>query len=433
MSVPLREHQIQDDRVILDRLGLEPALLAVIGNVDSVPFFLQSLLEGAYQSSIVFDQEDAHGTPRKGAELRKVGERGVTRAIPSPNSARQFPPVWYPHGALKAYESWEFALISASKRRTILVAASAGAEADRSLAALGAEFLPVDVQLLQSRIPVPALSLHEVHDEEVLQLLQFRKAKTVGGRDRRIQVDRGLDFRVPALGQFAPEGGIRWAEFQHKVDPARPFERPIDQVEGTIGGEDKHHAFVYFNSVEGAQEHRLIVGLVDSLPIAQGDIHVVEKNDPAFVDGEQLLNAVIGARLPVSVGSDQTPLPHPPPALLPDPAAGRSLPIPRRAHQQDAAPRPAAILRDLGQVRPLQVPDRVFPKCVDLVLGEHRRLPWRFLVALATQRNTKELDVLRTADGGKNVGPIVLLVVVTEQHAAETHAFDFKYPHTQVH
>src|SRR5262249_38149732 len=109
------------------------------------------------------------------------------------------------------------------------------------------------------------------------------------------------------------------------------------------------------------------------------------------------------------------------------------LPVTGGSPKQYAAPRSPAVLGDFGEVGPLQVADCVSPKCVDLILGEHRRLTWRFLVALATQCYAKELDVLRTADGGEDVGPVGLLIVVSEQHAAETHAFNFKNPHTEVH
>ena len=52
-----------------DERRIEPrtdtAFFAVERYINGVPFFLQPLLEGAHQGSVVFDQEDAHGTPRR--------------------------------------------------------------------------------------------------------------------------------------------------------------------------------------------------------------------------------------------------------------------------------------------------------------------------------------------------------------------------------
>jgi len=64
--------------------------------------------------------------------------------------------------------------------RTIFAAATgARTETHGTLAALGAEFLPIDIELLEGRVPIPPLGFHEVHNEEVFQLFQLGETATV--------------------------------------------------------------------------------------------------------------------------------------------------------------------------------------------------------------------------------------------------------------
>jgi hypothetical protein len=65
MAVDLGEHQIENDRVVSDRFRFEAAFFTVVGDINGVAFFLQSLPEGANERSVIFNQEDAHGPPRK--------------------------------------------------------------------------------------------------------------------------------------------------------------------------------------------------------------------------------------------------------------------------------------------------------------------------------------------------------------------------------
>ena len=90
-------------------------------------------------------------------------------------------------------------------------------------------------------------------------------------------------------------------EVKDQIDPAWPFECPVDQIQRAIGREDENDPFVHGDAVEGAEKNRLILALVDGVAIAQGDVHVVEKDDAALVDAEEFLDAVAGASLPVSV------------------------------------------------------------------------------------------------------------------------------------
>src|SRR5262245_53103952 len=68
------------------------------------------------------------------------------------------------------------------KRNVVLVAAEDAfglAEAQPPLRPAG-QFRPVDVELFQRPVPLPALGLHEAHDQKVFQLLDFSKAVALG-------------------------------------------------------------------------------------------------------------------------------------------------------------------------------------------------------------------------------------------------------------
>ena len=55
---PLREHEVQEDQLVLLALcGPEP-VLAVLGDIDRVPFVLKTLAQRARQRALVFDEQD---------------------------------------------------------------------------------------------------------------------------------------------------------------------------------------------------------------------------------------------------------------------------------------------------------------------------------------------------------------------------------------
>jgi hypothetical protein len=57
----LRQHQIENDDVVVGRLGLVSALFAVVGDIHGKTFFFQSLTEGSNQRLVIFNKQDTHG------------------------------------------------------------------------------------------------------------------------------------------------------------------------------------------------------------------------------------------------------------------------------------------------------------------------------------------------------------------------------------
>jgi hypothetical protein len=55
------EHQVEDDRVVLDRLRLPQALLAVAGEVDGHPLALEAAPEQPGHLRFVLEDQHAHG------------------------------------------------------------------------------------------------------------------------------------------------------------------------------------------------------------------------------------------------------------------------------------------------------------------------------------------------------------------------------------
>ena len=55
------QHQVEDDRVIVDHLRLRAGLAAFVQDVDGVPFLEQSLFDEARDLSVVLDHQNAHG------------------------------------------------------------------------------------------------------------------------------------------------------------------------------------------------------------------------------------------------------------------------------------------------------------------------------------------------------------------------------------
>src|SRR5262249_37642739 len=149
-------------------------------------------------------------------------------------------------------------------------------------------------------------------------------------------------------------------------EPAGTLERPVDQLRGAVAREDEDDALLDGDAIEGAEEDRLVLGLAHGLAVAQGQVHVVEEDDAAALDAEEVGDAVGGAGLAVRVRSDQAPFPATAAALLPDPATGHGLAVARRPHEQHAASGPAAVLLDAAQVARLQVANGIPPQDLGL-------------------------------------------------------------------
>src|SRR5262249_60037564 len=105
------------------------------------------------------------------------------------------------------------------------------------------------------------------------------------------------------------------------VDRAGPLESPVDQTEATIGREYKDNAVFHFDAVEGGQENRLVLGLIDTVTVAQRQIHVVEENDASALHAEQpphrAFRITSAPRLPISIRRDNAILPVAPIAFFP--------------------------------------------------------------------------------------------------------------------
>src|SRR5262249_24979195 len=149
------------------------------------------------------------------------------------------------------------------------------------------QFLAVDIELLQRPRPVPGPAVHEVHDEQVLQLLNLSKAEAIRGGDGTGEVEVGADVVVPALHELTAQVCVGDLEVQHDIEPARPLESPVDELGSAVAGENEHHALIDTNAVQSAEEDRLILGFVNGLAIAQGQVHVIEEDDAAALAAEQ--------------------------------------------------------------------------------------------------------------------------------------------------
>jgi hypothetical protein len=70
---------------------------------------------------------------------------------------------------------------------------------------------------------------------------------------------------MPALHEATAQAGIRQPEMKHQIEPAGALESAIDEIEGTVGREDKDHAFIDADAVERGQEDRLVItGMKDT-------------------------------------------------------------------------------------------------------------------------------------------------------------------------
>src|SRR5262245_57847299 len=241
--------------------------------------------------------------------------------------------------------------------------------------------LAVCLKLLDRLGPAPAPRVGVMHDQQVLQLLDLGKAVAVRVGDGAIEAQVRADVAMPALHERPAQVRAGRLEVQDHVDAARTFERPIDEVDRAIGGEDVDDAFLDADAVESGEKNGLVFGFVDPVAVAQGDVHIVEEDDAAALDGEEsahgLFRIAAPPRLPIGVGRDNAILPAATAALVPDPAAGHRLAVARSAREQDAAPRPAAEGANLLQPAAFQVADRVFPEDVGVGRGQDGRLARR--------------------------------------------------------
>ena len=57
---PARQHQIEDDGVVVDGPRLLAGHAALMQDVDGVPFLVEAALDETGDLAIVFDYEDAH-------------------------------------------------------------------------------------------------------------------------------------------------------------------------------------------------------------------------------------------------------------------------------------------------------------------------------------------------------------------------------------
>src|SRR5262249_56445037 len=86
----------------------------------------------------------------------------------------------------------------------LFAVAAAVAEADVA-ARPAAQFAAVDVELLQRPLPVPLARVHVAHHQQVLQLLDLRKAEALRRGDGGAHVQAAEDVLVPALDQLPPQ------------------------------------------------------------------------------------------------------------------------------------------------------------------------------------------------------------------------------------
>src|SRR2546422_6268560 len=137
---------------------------------------------------------------------------------------------------------------------------------------------------------------------------------------------------MPALEQLAAEIGAGQLEVQNDVDASGPAKGAVDQVQRAVGGENVDDAFLGVQAVQGSEEDGLVLGFVDGLPVAQGQIHVVEEDDAAALDAEQGADSLLCAaanlsRLLIVGRRNDAPFPAAAATLFPDPAAGHGLAV----------------------------------------------------------------------------------------------------------
>src|SRR5436853_7183912 len=95
------------------------------------------------------------------------------------------------------------------------------------------------------------------------------------------------DLFVPGFDKPPAQAGIGPLEVEYQVEPPRTLESSIDQVEGAVGGEDKHDSLIHTDAIERGEEHGLVVCLLDRFAVAKGLVHIVKENNAAALDGEE--------------------------------------------------------------------------------------------------------------------------------------------------
>ncbi len=81
-AVLLREHDIEDDEVVIGRPGLVIRFLAVQRGINGEPFFFEALFEGPHHGLVIFDEENAHvATPFKRVVSRSLSVVSYDRAL----------------------------------------------------------------------------------------------------------------------------------------------------------------------------------------------------------------------------------------------------------------------------------------------------------------------------------------------------------------
>ncbi len=191
--------------------------------------------------------------------------------------------------------------------------------------------------------------------------------------------------------------------------------------ERAVGREDVYHALVHVDTVERAQEHGLIVGLFHGVPVAERDVHVVEEDDAAAVDREEILHRLNRvARLPrglVGVRAHFLVFEAQPEALVQEPAAGARLPVAGRSGQEQPALGPTAQFADSLQVLPVEVADGVLPEDFELVRVHHGRGSARGALAAGPHCEAEQFHVIESRDDVEVVS-LRLEVFVDTRHAA---------------
>ena len=288
--------------------------------------------------------------------------------------------------------------------------------------------MAIDLPLPHGAVPIPRSPIEIQNDQQVLQFLDFRITAARGVGDDAVEIDRFANLRVPAIDETATQARIGRIELQYQIDSTGALERWIDQIDRAVRGEDVNDPLLRFDAVHRAEKYVLIVALRRQGAIAQSDVHVVEEDDAALGDLEELLDGFGGvarsAGFLIGVRSNDAVFETLAMTFLPEPATCRRLAVAGRTGEQQPAPRPTAEFANPCQIVAIEEAERVAAERVEDGVGQDGR--GIDLGMLPPQSNdlAKQRQIVGARNDKEVVGEVVQIIRVFSDRAGQANAID---------